>query len=93
MFIYSGKFSYAAPYATNELFSVVFRDNVLTGDRVAVILQWSKDAGGQVKSNSNTTARSARCLPMGPGERRSSSSRRRRTEPTIGIREECRARP
>ncbi|RAH68924.1 uncharacterized protein BO66DRAFT_392736 [Aspergillus aculeatinus CBS 121060] len=68
MLIYSGKFSYS-PYATNELFSVVFRDNVQTGDRVAVILQWSKDAGGQVKSNSNHHGTVSKVSTNGSGEK------------------------
>ncbi|KAJ5100262.1 hypothetical protein N7456_006314 [Penicillium angulare] len=52
MLIYVGKLNYS-PYAADELITVVFRDNVQVGDRVAVILQWSKDAGGQSKANAS----------------------------------------
>ncbi|KAJ6111128.1 hypothetical protein N7486_003363 [Penicillium sp. IBT 16267x] len=51
MLIYVGKINYS-PYASDELFSVVFRDNIQVGDRVAVIHQWSKENGGQAKANS-----------------------------------------
>lgn len=51
MLIYVGKINYS-PYASDELFSVVFRDNIQNGDRVAVIHQWSKDSGGKNKANS-----------------------------------------
>ncbi|RAH48133.1 uncharacterized protein BO95DRAFT_512707 [Aspergillus brunneoviolaceus CBS 621.78] len=56
MLIYSGKFSYS-PYATNELFSVVFRDNVQTGDR------------GQVKSSSNHHGTVSKVSTNGSGEK------------------------
>lgn len=51
MLIYVGKINYS-PYASDELFSVVFRDNLLAGDRVMVIHQWTKDASGKNKANS-----------------------------------------
>ncbi|KAJ5927758.1 hypothetical protein N7466_006714 [Penicillium verhagenii] len=51
MIIFVGKLNYS-PYASDELFSVVFRDNVQLGDSVTVIHQWSKDASGKSKANS-----------------------------------------
>ncbi|KAJ5676058.1 hypothetical protein N7462_008955 [Penicillium macrosclerotiorum] len=50
MLIYVGKLNYS-PYASDEVLSIVFRDNVQNGDRVAVISQWSKDASGKEKAN------------------------------------------
>jgi hypothetical protein len=50
MLVYVGKLNYS-PYAADELITVVFRDNVMAGDKVAVILQWSKDSNGQAKAN------------------------------------------
>ncbi|PWY90985.1 hypothetical protein BO70DRAFT_358429 [Aspergillus heteromorphus CBS 117.55] len=52
MLIYVGKLNYS-PYASDEIIAVVFRDNVQVGDRVSVILQWSKDGSGHVKANSS----------------------------------------
>ncbi|PLB53835.1 hypothetical protein P170DRAFT_420640 [Aspergillus steynii IBT 23096] len=52
MLIYVGKLSYP-PYASNELVTVIFRDNIQSGDLVSVIHQWSKDASGKEKANSH----------------------------------------
>ncbi|PYH97055.1 hypothetical protein BO71DRAFT_396498 [Aspergillus ellipticus CBS 707.79] len=52
MLIYLGKLNYS-PYASDEIFAVIFRDNVQIGDRVSVLLQWSKNASGHVKANSD----------------------------------------
>ncbi|KAJ5626635.1 hypothetical protein N7528_004062 [Penicillium herquei] len=50
MLIYVGKLTYS-PYASDELITVVFRDNVQNGDKVVVILQWTKDGSGKAKAN------------------------------------------
>ncbi|KAJ5716545.1 hypothetical protein N7493_008456 [Penicillium malachiteum] len=50
MLIYVGKLTYS-PYASDELITVVFRDNVQNGDKVVVMLQWTKDSGGKAKAN------------------------------------------
>lgn len=68
MLIYVGKLNYS-PYATDELFSVVFRDNIQTGDRVAVMLQWSKDSDGRVKSNFTTHGTVNKMSRNGSGEK------------------------
>ncbi|KAJ5263660.1 hypothetical protein N7478_011265 [Penicillium angulare] len=52
MLVFVGKLNYS-PYAADELITVVFRDNVQVGDKVAVILQWSQDASGQAKANAS----------------------------------------
>ncbi|KAJ5737678.1 uncharacterized protein N7483_002803 [Penicillium malachiteum] len=52
MLIYVGKVTYS-PYASEELINVVFRDNVQNGDKVVVILQWTKDASGKAKAHFN----------------------------------------
>lgn len=51
MLIFLGKLNYP-PYATNELFAVIFSNNMQQGEKVAVILQWTRDGAGQPKANS-----------------------------------------
>lgn len=51
MLIYVGKLNYA-PYASDEVITVVFRDNIQIGDRVSAIFQWTKDSSGRAKANS-----------------------------------------
>ncbi|GLA59085.1 uncharacterized protein BO88DRAFT_481732 [Aspergillus vadensis CBS 113365] len=51
MLIFLGKLTYP-PYATNELFAVIFSNNMQQGEKVAVVHQWTKDAAGQAKANS-----------------------------------------
>jgi hypothetical protein len=51
MLIYVGNINYS-PYASDEVFTVVFRDNIQTEDKVSVIFQWTKDSSGRQKANS-----------------------------------------
>lgn len=68
MLIFVGKLSYS-PYASNELFSVVFRENVQPDDRVSVIHQWSKDAGGKEKANSYAEGTVNKVSPRSDGKK------------------------
>ncbi|GKZ38195.1 hypothetical protein AbraIFM66950_010192 [Aspergillus brasiliensis] len=51
MLIFLGKLTYP-PYATNELFAIIFSNNIQQGEKVVVVHQWTKDAAGQAKANS-----------------------------------------
>lgn len=68
MLIYVGKFSYS-PYASNEIISVTFRDNLQVGDRVSVILEWTKDASGKEKANSSAHGTVNKVSLNGSGDR------------------------
>ncbi|KAJ5794604.1 hypothetical protein N7457_001203 [Penicillium paradoxum] len=68
MLIYVGKLNYS-PYASDELFTVVFRDNLQIGDRVSVILQWTKDASGKTKVNSTAHGTVNKVSINGSGEK------------------------
>lgn len=68
MLIYVGKINYS-PYAADELVTVVFRDNILNGDRVSVILQWSKDSSGREKSNFDKHGTVGQVSHTGPMEK------------------------
>lgn len=68
MLIYVGKLNYS-PYASDELFTVVFRDNVQLGDRVSVIWQWTKDASGKTKANATAHGTVNKVSNNGSGDR------------------------
>lgn len=68
MLIYVGKINYS-PYAADELITVVFRDNVISGDRVSVVLQWSKDSSGKEKANFHNHGTVGKASLTGPMEK------------------------
>ncbi|KAE8152774.1 hypothetical protein BDV25DRAFT_137581 [Aspergillus avenaceus] len=68
MIIFLGKLNYS-PYASDEIFSVIFRDNIQPGDRVSVILQWSKDGSGRIKANSSNNGTISKVSHNGDGEK------------------------
>ncbi|RAK97879.1 uncharacterized protein BO80DRAFT_427750 [Aspergillus ibericus CBS 121593] len=63
-----GKLNYP-PYAQDEIFSVVFANNMNPGQGVAVIHQWTKDASGKSKSNSFAQGTVSKSVISGPMER------------------------
>ncbi|PWY96299.1 hypothetical protein BO94DRAFT_580161 [Aspergillus sclerotioniger CBS 115572] len=68
MIAYIGKLNYH-PYSQDEIFSVIFDTNLLPGDGVAVIHQWTRDASGKSKSNSFAQGTVSKSVILSPGEK------------------------
>ncbi|PYI01281.1 hypothetical protein BO78DRAFT_464739 [Aspergillus sclerotiicarbonarius CBS 121057] len=68
MITWLGKLDYS-PYSRDEIFSVVFANNMNLGEGVAVIHQWTKDASGKAKSNSFAQGTVSKSVILGPMER------------------------
>ena len=51
MHIYSGKFTHIDGYATNELWTITFPNEIKAGDDAILMCQWTKMYAGEEKMN------------------------------------------